>query len=72
MYTEAFVTFAEKFNVAVEDAYVIPATFERAAEKMNMALGKFLAEATYLNMPLGEYMAGVCKTVAQKMREDNA
>lgn len=68
MLVQEFATFAARFNVAVEDAYVLPALFENAAEKANVPLRGLLAEATYRNNPLGEYMAKVAKTVAETMR----
>ena len=60
--------FAARFNVSVEDAYVLPALFERSAEMAKMPLRAFIAEATYRNNPLGEYLANAARKVAAEDR----
>lgn len=57
-------TFARRFNVAVADAYVLPALFERTAQKVNMAPRALLSQATYSNAALGEYLAACAHKVA--------
>lgn len=62
-------TFAARFNVSVADAYVLPAVFERCAEKVNMPVRALLSQATYSNNALGDYLAKVARDVAAKDRE---
>lgn len=63
------VTFAHLFNVSVADAYVLPALFERTAQKVNMAPRALLSQAIYSNKALGEYLAGCAHKVAIADRE---
>lgn len=58
--------FASRFNVSVEDAYVLPALFERCAQMAKMPLRAFIAEATFRNNPLGEYLANAARKVAEE------
>lgn len=62
------VTFASNFNVSVSDAYVLPALFERAAEKVGMTQQALVTETT-VNRKLGEYLAELARTVATQDRE---
>jgi hypothetical protein len=62
-------TFAARFNVAVVDAYVLPALFERIAQKVNMAPRALLAQ-TFTNAALGEYLATVARKVAIEDRRE--
>lgn len=68
MLTSDLVSFAARFNIAPADAYVLPALFERAAEKVGMAPRALLAEATFRNMALGEYLANAARKVAAEDR----
>jgi hypothetical protein len=63
-----YVAFAARFNVAVADAYVLPALFEGAARKVGMAPSALLSQATYSNNALGEYRAGCARKVAAEDR----
>lgn len=56
--------FASRFGVAVKDAYVLPALFDRCAEMANMPVRALIAEATYNNNALGEYLAGCAQRIA--------
>jgi hypothetical protein len=60
--------FAARFNVAVADAYVLPALFERTAEMAKLPVRSFLAQATYSNNALGEYLANAARKVAAEDR----
>lgn len=62
--------FASRFNVAVSDAYVLPALFERSAQMAKMPLRAFIAEATYRNNALGEYLANAARKVALEDRDN--
>jgi hypothetical protein len=62
-------TFAARFNVSVQDAYVLPALFERSAQKVGMAPRALVAEATFRNQALGEYLAAAARKVAIADRE---
>lgn len=64
----ALIAFAVRYNVATVDAYVLPALFERTAQKLGRAQEWLVREALE-NGPLGEYLAGCAATVA---REDRA
>lgn len=66
--TQELAIFASRFNVSVEDAYVLPALFERAAEMVQMPLRSFIAEATFHNNQLGEYLANAARKVASEDR----
>lgn len=68
--TQELAIFASRFNVSVEDAYVLPALFERSAEMAKIPLRAFIAEATFRNNPLGEYLANAARKVASEDRAD--
>lgn len=59
-----FAIFAARFNIAPSHAYVLPALFERTAQMAKMPIRAFVAEATYRNNALGEYLANACRKVA--------
>lgn len=61
-------TFARRFNVSLADAYVLPALFERTAQKVSMAPRSLLAQ-TFTNNALGEYLAECAHKVALADRE---
>ena len=61
--------FAARFNVSHKDAYVLPALFERAAQKVNMAPRALVTEAAFNNNALGQYMADAARKVALADRE---
>lgn len=63
-------TFAARFNIAPADAYVLPALFERSAEKVEMAPRALVAEATFRNRALGEYLADCARKVAATDRNN--
>ena len=62
-------TFAARFNISHKDAYVLPALFERSAQKVGMAPRALVAEATFRNNALGEYMAEAARKVALADKE---
>lgn len=62
------VSFASRFNIAPADAYVLPALFERAAEKVGMQPRALVVEATFHNAALGEYLANAARKVAAEDR----
>lgn len=66
--THDFAVFASRFNIAPADAYVLPAPFERVARQAGMAERVLVAEATFRNQKLGEYLAGVARKVAAQDR----
>lgn len=66
--TVEFAAFAARFNVSVEDAYVLPALFERSAEMAKMPVRALLSQATYSNNALGEYLANAARKVAAEDR----
>lgn len=55
--------FAARFNVSVADAYKLPAVFDVAARKVGVPVRSLVATATYSNQALGEYLAGIARTV---------
>lgn len=57
-------SFASRFNISAADAYVLPALFENAAAKVGMAPRALVAEATFRNNALGEYLANAARKVA--------
>lgn len=59
-----YAIFAARYGIEPRDAYVLPALFENAAGKAKMPLRAFVAEATYRNRALGDYLAGVCRKIA--------
>lgn len=70
--TNEFVAFASRFNVSVADAYVLPALFERTAQMVNRTARGLLADATYSNQALGEYLADAARKVADADRKERA
>lgn len=62
-------TFAARFNISHKDAYVLPALFEGAAKKVGMLPRVLVAEATWNNRALGEYLANAARKVALEDRE---
>lgn len=67
-----FATFAVRFGIPAADAYVLPALFERSAQLVNLPLRQFVADATYNNPRLGQYMADAARRVAAIDRADIA
>lgn len=65
-------SFASRFNVSPADAYVLPALFERTAQMMGWAPRALIAEATFRNNPLGEYLANAARKVADADRAERA
>lgn len=62
--TSELATFAARFNLGADVAYVLPALIENAAAKAGMHPRALVAEATYRNAPLGEYLADAARKVA--------
>lgn len=62
-------SFAARFNVSPQDAYVLPALFERSAQKVGMVPRALVAEATFRNNALGEYLANAARKVAASDRD---
>ena len=58
--------FAARFGIAPKDAYVLPALFDNAAAKAGLPVRALLAQATYSNQKLGEYLAEAARKVAQE------
>lgn len=61
-------SFASRFNVSASDAYVLPALFERTAQMAGMPQRALIAEATFRNQALGEYLANAARKVAAEDR----
>ncbi len=61
-----YVIFAARFGIKPNEAHVLPALFEHSAAKVNMPVRALIAEATYRNNPLGQYMAACARKVAQE------
>ena len=61
--------FAIRYNVAVKDAYVLPALFERSAEKIKMT-AIALANEAMVNTKLGFYLAEAAAKVAIEDRKE--
>lgn len=59
-------TFAARFNIAASDAYVLPALFERSAQMVGLPVRALIAQATYTNNALGEYLAAAAHKVASE------
>lgn len=59
-------TFAARFNIAASEAYILPALFERTAQMAKMPVRAFLAQATYSNHALGEYLAEAARKIARE------
>lgn len=68
MFASELTIFAARFNVAVSDTYVLPALFERTAQMANMSVRGMIAEATYRNNELGEYLAQCARKIAAQDR----
>ena len=72
MLTNEIAVFAARFNISAADAFVLPALFEHSANLAKMPLRSFVAEATYRNNPLGEYLASAARKVAAEDRAEHA
>jgi len=57
-------TFAARFSLTPAQAVALPAVFNRAAEMMGWHIRTMIAEATYNNQALGEYLAQAAAEVA--------
>lgn len=62
-----YVTFATRYSISPEEAYVLPALFENAAAKAGMPVRALLSQATYSNPALGEYLASAARKVAAEV-----
>ena len=62
--TSELAAFAARYSLPASVAYVLPALFENAAAKAGMHPRALVAEATYRNHALGEYLANAARTVA--------
>lgn len=62
--TSEFAAFAARHNLGPSVAYVLPALFENAASKAGMHVRTLVAEATYRNAALGDYLADAARKVA--------
>lgn len=60
-------TFAELYNLAPSEAYVLPVLFAKAASEADMDLALFVDTAIYRNKELGEYMAVTARTIASTL-----
>jgi hypothetical protein len=61
-----YAAFAARFAIPPAQAYVLPALFESAAWKVGMGVATLVADATYRNRELGEYIAAAAKRVAEQ------
>jgi hypothetical protein len=58
-------TFAARFAIPANAAYVLPALFERVGQQVDMEPRTLVTEATFRNRPLGEYLAKAALKVAE-------
>jgi len=56
-------TFAERFSVPAEAAVALPAVFGKVVEVSGRPLRSIVAEATYKNSALAEYIKSLAVTV---------
>jgi hypothetical protein len=63
MLVSEIAVFADRYNIPVSAAYVLPALFERTAQMANMAVSAMVSRATY-DAALGGYLAGCALNVA--------
>lgn len=61
--------FASRYGISHSDAHVLPTLFDNAAEKVGMAPRALLAEATFRNAALGEYLASAAAVAAEAARQ---
>lgn len=59
-------TFAEQHNLTPIQAVVLPALFDKVATEFNLVRNQLISDAI-LNKELGDYLAGVSRTVAAKV-----
>lgn len=59
--------FAARQGITPAEAHVLPALFERSAEMVGMPVRALIAEATYRNAALGEYLAHAARKVAAEV-----
>lgn len=63
--TNEIAVFAARFHIAPSVAYVLPALFEKCAEETGLPVRALVSRATYSNQELGDYIAGIARTVAK-------
>lgn len=56
--------FAIRFNISPSVAYTLPAVFDKIAEAAGQPVRAIIAQATYTNPALGEYIRQVAHEVA--------
>ena len=66
--TAELAAFAARQGISHQDAYVLPAIFERSAQMTGMPVRALLSQATYSNPALGEYLANAARKVAAEDR----
>ena len=66
MLHQELATFAARHSISPAEAVVLPALFERVAQKIGRPVRGLVADATYNNHGLGAYLASVAKEVAAK------
>jgi len=66
MVEEELVVFAMARGLAPNEAMVLPALFEKAADEVGMSVRGLISSATYSN-EVGEYLAKVAREVARKL-----
>jgi hypothetical protein len=61
-----YAAFAARFALTPAQAYVLPEIFEISAWARRMGVAALVADATYRNRELGEYIAAAAKRVAEQ------
>ena len=64
---QALASFTIRYNVNPADAYVLPALFERTAQRMGRSQS-WLVQESLINAPVGEYLAECAAKVAREDR----
>jgi hypothetical protein len=62
--THELATFAARQGLTPAQAAYLPALFAKAADAAGMRVRPMIAEATYRNAELGQYLASVARKVA--------
>ena len=57
-------TFAQKYNIPVEQAYTLPAIFDKVASVANQPVRVIIRHATYNNPSLADYIKELAAKIA--------
>ena len=64
MLTSEIATFAARYSISPNIAYTLPAIFDKVAAISGKSVRQTVADATYHNAELGDYIAKIAREVS--------